>query len=85
MDWVPGVKLTQLEPQEIRELVAVGQTAFLTQLLDVGFIHGDPHPGTSHASRLGGGVVYGAATAWAQGHTPHECTVLARAQATCSR
>ncbi len=45
MEWVPGVKLTRLPPEEIRELVPVGQAAFLTQLLDMGFIHGDPHPG----------------------------------------
>lgn len=45
MEWVTGVKLTTLEPEEIRRLVGVGQEAFLVQLLEVGFIHGDPHPG----------------------------------------
>ncbi|GAB4820938.1 hypothetical protein N2152v2_007984 [Parachlorella kessleri] len=45
MEWVTGVKLTTLPPAEVRELVRVGQEAFLTQLLDVGFFHGDPHPG----------------------------------------
>lgn len=45
MDWVTGVKLTGLPPAEIRRLVATGQEAFLTQLLEVGFFHGDPHPG----------------------------------------
>lgn len=45
MEWVTGVKLTTLEPPEIRSLVGVGQEAFLVQLLEVGFIHGDPHPG----------------------------------------
>ena len=45
MDWVTGVKLTGLPPEEIRRLVATGQEAFLTQLLEVGFFHGDPHPG----------------------------------------
>ena len=45
MDWVTGVKLTGLAPEEIRRLVAAGQEAFLTQLLEVGFFHGDPHPG----------------------------------------
>ena len=30
---------------QVRELVKVGQAAFLTQLLEVGFMHGDPHPG----------------------------------------
>lgn len=76
MQWVEGVKLTTLAPEEIRDLVKVGQEAFLVQLLEVrstekerrsnlrriftstmfsqfnythlqiGFFHGDPHPGT---------------------------------------
>ncbi|CAE7190181.1 ABC1K3, partial [Symbiodinium sp. CCMP2456] len=43
--WVNGVKLSTLPQQEIRELISVGQEVFLTQLLDIGFFHGDPHPG----------------------------------------
>lgn len=43
--WVNGVKLSTLPPDEIRDLIATGQEVFLTQLLDVGFFHGDPHPG----------------------------------------
>lgn len=45
MEWVTGVKLTGLPPLEIQRLVAAGQEAFLTQLLEIGFFHGDPHPG----------------------------------------
>ena len=45
MEWIPGVKLTTLEPAELNALIAIGQEAFLTQLLEIGFIHGDPHPG----------------------------------------
>lgn len=45
MEWVTGVKLTGLPSEEIRRLVATGQEAFLTQLLEMGFFHGDPHPG----------------------------------------
>ncbi len=45
MEWVTGVKLTTLSPDEIRDMIKVGQEMFLTQLLDVGFIHGDAHPG----------------------------------------
>ena len=52
MDWVTGVKLTGLPPEEIRRLVAAGQEAFLTQLLEVGFFHGDPHPGNLLKVRL---------------------------------
>ena len=40
MEWVTGVKLTGLPAAEVRALVAVGQEAFLTQLLEVGFFHG---------------------------------------------
>eukprot|EP00878_Enallax_costatus_P022842 GHUV01024272.1.p1 GENE.GHUV01024272.1~~GHUV01024272.1.p1 ORF type:complete len:684 (+),score=139.67 GHUV01024272.1:232-2283(+) len=45
MEWVTGVKLTTLPSDEVRSLVGVGQEAFLVQLLEVGFFHGDPHPG----------------------------------------
>lgn len=45
MEWITGVKLTTLPPNEVRSLVKIGQEAFLTQLLEIGFFHGDPHPG----------------------------------------
>ena len=35
MQWIEGVKLTTLAPEEIRDLVKVGQEAFLVQLLEV--------------------------------------------------
>ena len=41
-EWVDGVKLTACEPAEIAALTAVGQEAFLTQLLTLGFFHADP-------------------------------------------
>jgi len=44
-EWVDGVKLSQCSPEEIRELISIGQEAFLIQLLQVGFFHSDPHPG----------------------------------------
>lgn len=44
-EWIDGVKLTQVDPAEIRSLTAVAQHAFLKQLLEEGFIHADPHPG----------------------------------------
>lgn len=31
--WVDGVKLSECEPEEIKELIKVGQEAFLVQLL----------------------------------------------------
>lgn len=36
MEWVTGVKLTQLPSPQIRDLVKVGQEAFLVQLLEIG-------------------------------------------------
>ena len=44
-EWINGVKLTDADPRHIRSLVALGQDAFLTQLLDLGTFHADPHPG----------------------------------------
>jgi len=44
-EWIDGVKLSRCEPSEIRELIDIGQEVFLTQLLQLGFFHGDPHPG----------------------------------------
>eukprot|EP00929_Paragymnodinium_shiwhaense_P005316 TRINITY_DN10708_c0_g1_i1.p1 TRINITY_DN10708_c0_g1~~TRINITY_DN10708_c0_g1_i1.p1 ORF type:complete len:857 (+),score=157.37 TRINITY_DN10708_c0_g1_i1:101-2671(+) len=43
--WVPGVKLSTLPQEEIKEFIKIGQEVFLTQLLEIGFFHGDPHPG----------------------------------------
>lgn len=44
-EWVDGTKLSDLPSSEIAELVAVGQEAFLVQLLQLGCFHADPHPG----------------------------------------
>lgn len=44
-EWIDGVKLSSCEPSQIRELTPVAQEAFLTQLLDVGLVHADPHAG----------------------------------------
>jgi len=40
-----GCKLSDCPLDEITEFIAVGQECFLTQLLQVGFFHADPHPG----------------------------------------
>ena len=45
MEFIRGQKLASLPRAEIRALVDVGQNAFLVQLLDVGYLHADPHPG----------------------------------------
>jgi aarF domain-containing kinase len=44
-EWVDGRKLSDCDPAEIRDLIKVGQETFLTQLLQVGVFHSDPHPG----------------------------------------
>ena len=44
-EWIDGVKLSKCEPEEIKELVKLGQECFLEQLLTHGFFHADPHPG----------------------------------------
>eukprot|EP00873_Tetraselmis_striata_P029871 jgi/Tetstr1/450135/TSEL_037177.t1 len=44
-EWIDGVKLSDCSPEEIRELIPLAQEVFLTQLLQVGFFHSDPHPG----------------------------------------
>lgn len=44
-EWLEGEKLSQSGAGDVRELVNVGVLAYLTQLLQTGFFHADPHPG----------------------------------------
>ena len=44
-EWVDGKKLSECEPDEIADLVEIGEECFLVQLLQAGFFHSDPHPG----------------------------------------
>ena len=44
-EWIDGKKLSDCTPMEIKETIPEAQEAFLTQLLQVGFFHSDPHPG----------------------------------------
>lgn len=44
-EWLEGEKLSQSQADDVRELVNVGVVAYLTQLLDKGLFHADPHPG----------------------------------------
>ena len=43
--WIDGVPLANSSTETIRELIPVGVELFLTQLLDIGAFHADPHPG----------------------------------------
>lgn len=50
MEWVEGVKLTELEKikaqgLDSRQIIGLGVECSLRQLLDRGFFHADPHPG----------------------------------------
>lgn len=43
--WVDGEKLSQSVADDVGALVNLGVITYLTQLLDTGFFHADPHPG----------------------------------------
>lgn len=44
-EWVEGEKLSQSTSSDVLQLVNLGVITYLTQLLDTGFFHADPHPG----------------------------------------
>jgi len=52
-EWIDGVQLARSSPEVIRKLVAVGVQTYLTQLLDTGFFHSDPHPGNLLVDKQG--------------------------------
>jgi len=43
--WIDGEKLSQSKADDVGALVNLGVITYLTQLLDKGFFHADPHPG----------------------------------------
>eukprot|EP01033_Poteriospumella_lacustris_P012782 gene12781-9137_t len=43
--WVDGEKLSQSKANDVGALVNLGVITYLTQLLETGFFHADPHPG----------------------------------------
>ncbi|GAX17169.1 aarF domain-containing kinase [Fistulifera solaris] len=44
-EWIEGEKLSQSKADDVGALVNLGVITYLTQLLDSGFFHADPHPG----------------------------------------
>ena len=52
-EWVNGVKLVESSQSQIQKLIPVGVELFLTQLLDMGFFHADPHPGNLYVTDEG--------------------------------
>lgn len=44
-EWIDGEKLSSSKADDVGALVNLGVITYLTQLLDFGFFHADPHPG----------------------------------------
>lgn len=44
-EWIEGEKLSQSSADNVGALVNLGVITYLTQLLEFGFFHADPHPG----------------------------------------
>merc|ERR1711871_1033616 len=44
-EWIDGQKLSVCPPEQIKEVTPDAQEAFLSQLLKIGCMHADPHPG----------------------------------------
>ena len=58
MEWIDGLKLTDIDRVRAAgldsdELVTIGVSSGLRQLLEFGFFHADPHPGNLFAMRNG--------------------------------
>jgi aarF domain-containing kinase len=52
-EWVDGEKLSQSTADDVADLVNLGVVTYLTQLLETGFFHADPHPGNMLRARDG--------------------------------
>mmetsp|Transcript_9697 Transcript_9697/g.20935 ORF Transcript_9697/g.20935 Transcript_9697/m.20935 type:complete len:590 (+) Transcript_9697:105-1874(+) len=50
-EWIDGTPLARSSPEQIRRLIPVGVELFLTQLLDIGRFHADPHPGNLYVTK----------------------------------
>lgn len=61
-EWIDGEKLSQSTADDVGALVNLGVITYLTQLLDAGFFHADPHPGASNIHVAGVSVDEGRAS-----------------------
>lgn len=52
-EWIDGCKLADAPQSQIKKLIPIGVELFLTQLLDIGAFHADPHPGNLHVTNDG--------------------------------
>lgn len=50
-EWIDGVKLADAPSNVIHSLIPSGIELFLTQLLDIGLFHSDPHPGNLYVTK----------------------------------
>lgn len=49
-EWIDGIKLADAPPDVIYSLIPTGIDLFITQLLDIGLFHSDPHPGNLYVT-----------------------------------
>ena len=44
-EWINGTKMQDQDEKETIRLVNLAMDCYMMQLLETGFLHGDPHPG----------------------------------------
>lgn len=52
-EWIDGIKLTDADQGTIQRLIPAGVDIFMTQLLDIGKFHSDPHAGNLYVTENG--------------------------------
>ena len=52
-EWIDGIKLTDADQATIQRLIPTGVDIFMTQLLDIGKFHSDPHAGNLYVTENG--------------------------------
>jgi aarF domain-containing kinase len=52
-EWIDGVKLANADRDTIKRLIPIGVELFMTQLLDIGAFHSDPHSANLYVTKDG--------------------------------
>jgi len=52
-EWIDGVKLANADKDTIKRLIPIGVELFMTQLLDIGAFHSDPHAANLYVTKDG--------------------------------